>query len=399
MMPDALPFAGLLSFYRDHLYRQVMPFWLRHGIDHQFGGVFNYLRDDGSLLSADKAIWSQARALWTFSALWNAERSGPWLEIAHRIAGFLLRHARDDNGAWVFRVSREGRVLDPPQSIYVDAFAIYGLTEYARATGDQQALDAALDGFHRTSPLLHDHSALPTRPHPIPSGLQSHGPSMIFALVYHELGLVSRRPDILGRALELAGVVMTRHLDSGRRVLFEFVPPGGGFDDSAAGLTVIPGHAVESMWFMERIYRHHGDSARAALALEAIRWHLELGWDNEYGGLFLARRVDGGPPVWHSPDAKVWWTVAEALYALLRAYAVLRGNWCLEWHQRVHEYAFRAHPNREHGDWFQNLDRQGRPVPAVVASLPVKDPFHLPRALLYSIETLRSLAGESKQGD
>ena len=281
--------------------------------------------------------------------------------------------------------------LDPPQSVYVDAFVIYGLTEYFRATGDERALDVALRGFRRTSPLLDDHATLPTLPHPIPKGLQSHGPSMIFALVYHELGLVTGREEILARAKQLSDIVMTQHLKPERQLLFEFVRPGGALDDSDAGKTFVPGHAIESMWFMERIYSYWGDRGRVALAIESIRWHLEKGWDEEYGGIFLARHVDGGPPAWHAPDAKVWWTACEALYALLRAHAVAGEPWCLEWYRRVHDWAFRVHPNREHGDWFQNLDRTGRPIPVVVASLPVKDPFHLPRALLYSILTLEML--------
>jgi N-acylglucosamine 2-epimerase len=42
----------------------------------------------------------------------------------------------------------------------------------------------------------------------------------------------------------------------------------------------------------------------------------------------------------------------------------------------------------EVGEWRQRLDRKGKPMTTVVA-LPVKDPFHLPRALILSLEVLR----------
>jgi N-acylglucosamine 2-epimerase len=48
----------------------------------------------------------------------------------------------------------------------------------------------------------------------------------------------------------------------------------------------------------------------------------------------------------------------------------------------------------DYGEWIQNLDRQGRRVNELVA-LPVKDPFHLARALIYSVGVLEQLA-ESK---
>jgi len=285
-------------------------------------------------------------------------------------------------------------VAQPYKSIYADAFAMYGLTEYTRATGNQQALEVAEQIFRRTSPLLDDHGTLPTKPHPIPEGMQSHGPSMIFALCYHELGVTAQNQQMIDRALQLAEIVMTQHLKPQQKLLYEFVRPGGGLVNSDVGQTIIPGHVIESMWFMEKIYRYHQRRDRIDLAMAAIRWHLAAGWDDEYGGLFLACHTQGGPPVWHQPDAKVWWPHTEALYALLRAYQVTGQPWCMEWYWRVHDYAFEAFPNWKDGDWHQNLNRRGEIMPVAVTGLQVKDPFHLPRFLIYSIPTLRKLAAE-----
>ena len=46
----------------------------------------------------------------------------------------------------------------------------------------------------------------------------------------------------------------------------------------------------------------------------------------------------------------------------------------------------------QNGDWIQNLDRQGNPIEPVIKGLQVKDPFHLPRSLLYSLNAMDSLA-------
>jgi len=393
-------FQQLLQFLESHLSQHVLPFWTKYGLDWEHGGIFNFLEDNGRLISTDKALWSQGRALWVYSALYNYfDRSENWLKIADSIAAFIIRHSEQSPGAWAFTLRRDGQIVEPPQSIYVDAFVMHGLTEYARATNNERALDLALDTYRRTECLLRHHTELPTRPHHIPSGLQAHGPSMIFALVYHELGLLTGRSDILNRALDLAEIVMSQHLHPDHQLLYEFVLPGGQLSESDAGKTIIPGHAIESMWIMERIYAYHRQQDRVALALKAIRWHMERGWDPEFGGLFLAVHRDGGIPIWHSPDSKVWWPITESLFALLRAYELSGESWCLDWYWRVHEYAFRNYPNPEDGEWFQNLDRQGRRIPVVVKTLPVKDPFHLPRALLYSILVLRRLTGNSSTAD
>jgi N-acylglucosamine 2-epimerase len=44
-----------------------------------------------------------------------------------------------------------------------------------------------------------------------------------------------------------------------------------------------------------------------------------------------------------------------------------------------------------YGEWIQNLDRRGHRLNTLVA-LPVKDPFHLARALIYSVGVLEQLA-------
>ena len=93
---------------------------------------------------------------------------------------------------------------------------------------------------------------------------------------------------------------------------------------------------------------------------------------------------------WPFADTKLWWPHTEALYATLLAHEHVREPWCLEWHERVREYCFAHYPVPGHGEWRQKLDRRGNPITDVVA-LPVKDPFHLPRALIYSLEVLGRL--------
>lgn len=388
--------SSLLEFYEKHLRDEVIPFWLVHCVDQKFGGLTNCVTDEGSLISTNKYVWSQARALWTFSALYNDfDQDKRWLEVAHHTAKFLIKHGRDKNGDWVFCLKQDGSIETPPQSIYVDAFIIHGFTEYARATDSEEALEIALQTYRRLPQLLTNHSDLKTAPHTIPQGLQSHGPLMIFANAFFDLGLVAKDSKILNEALALAEKIMTEHVKPDQKILREYVRPGGGLDNSDAGKTFLPGHAIESMWFLQRIYQHYKNHDRIAQTLDVIRWNLEKGWDDEYGGLFLACHVEGGPPQWHKPDAKVWWPHTEALYALIKAYELSPADWCNEWYGRMHDFSFSNYPNKTHGDWYQNLDRKLNRIQPVAKGLQVKDPFHLPRALIYSINALRRLCGKN----
>ena len=83
-----------LDQLRELLFRQlterIVPFWLDHALG-QSGGLNNCIGDDGVIVSRDKWLWSQWRAVWVFSKLHN--RFGPndrWL--AQRPAGIRGVH-------------------------------------------------------------------------------------------------------------------------------------------------------------------------------------------------------------------------------------------------------------------------------------------------------------------
>ena len=386
-------FADLLAIYRAELLERTVPFWLQHAMDWEQGGLCSCISDTGKILSTDKYMWSQLRAIWTFSALYNQiEKRQEWLDAAQHIFEFARRYGRDPQGRWVFAVDAQGTVLQGATSIYADGFAIYGLTEFAHASGSQEAIDLALATYENVQKRLAQPGSYETAPYPLPEGVKAHGVSMIFSLVFHELGLLLNDDAILAAGKHHAEEVMTAFLQPDQKLLFEYVHLDNSLLNSAQGRAIVPGHAIESMWFMMHIYQHWGDKERLALAAEVIQWHMKLGWDDEFGGILLARDAAGGEPWWPFADSKLWWPHTEALYALLLAYEQTGAVWALDWFAKVHDYAFSHYPVAKHGEWTQKLDREARPFTQTVA-LPVKDPFHLPRALINVIKVLERLEG------
>jgi len=388
-------FTSLPALYRSELLDRTVPFWLRHGVDWKSGGICTCLADDGTLLSADKYVWSQLRAVWTFSALYNRiERKQEYLDVAAHIFDFIKRHGRDKNDDWFFCVDAAGRpLLDGATSLYCAAFAIYGFTEFARATGSAEALALARATCEHAMQRLAKPGSYQTHPWQIPAGLKAHGVAMIFAAAFDELGAFLDEPSLTEAAVQQATEVMDVFRRPEQKRLFEFVRLDGSLLDEPPGRVVNPGHAIESMWFLIHLFQRLGDTRRVRECIEVIRWHLDLGWDKEHGGLFLARDAEQSP--WEEKwDLKIWWPHTEALYALLLAHSISGEPWCMEWFQRVHEYAFSHFPVPGHGEWIQNLDRQGRKIAGTVA-LPVKDPFHLARSLILSVNLLERLESDS----
>lgn len=182
------------------------------------------------------------------------------------------------------------------------------------------------------------------------------------------------------------------------KALLETVGPDGELSEGSEGRCVNPGHAIETAWFLlsEATYRSNGaptnapDNDLLKKGLQLLDWHLERGWDDEFGGLFSFLDVDGRQPAQVEWDMKYWWPHCEALYAVLLAYR-LTGNAAYEhWFYTIHNYTWAHFPDRKYGEWFGYLRRDGS-VKMDLKGNHYKGPFHIPRCLMFSYELLKEM--------
>lgn len=389
--------AGLRQFLLSHLLKDILPFWHKYAVD-EAGGLNTCISDDGTVVNRDKWLWSQWRAVWVWSKLYNSiDPRSEWLRLATHIYQFAAAHGWDEKAeGWRLSVDGDGKPLRGCESIYVDGFAIYGLTEYAKATGDEDAVALARKTADSVLERLQaPHDTIPHFPYPVPRGARVHGLPMIFSLVFWELGRFLEEERYTDAALAMSEDIFTNFHRPDRDLVVERIADDNSEYPSPLGTAVIPGHVIEDMWFQIHIARDNSDRKRISEACRLMLRHAELGWDDEYGGLLLAFDADGAETVgWDYADTKIWWPHTEALYGMLLGYEHTKDDRFLEWYWRVHDYSFAHFPVEAHGEWTQKLNRRGKVITDVVA-LPVKDPFHLPRALIYSIEVLERLTREA----
>jgi N-acylglucosamine 2-epimerase len=372
-----------LELYTKALQEDVVPFWMRHALDPKAGTINNCLADDGTLLSTDKFLWSQGRALWTFSALYNRiEPRRDWLEVAHGLRRYLSTYGRDEKGRYMYRLDAEGNIIERDISIYVDGFVLNGLGEYYTATGDHEAASLALEISRNVIGRLRTRS-YNIAPYALPEDMKALGIPMIFSFFLHNLGkaVCSNEMMEIGHAFALE--VLRDFYVPQKDAILEFVGFDGPMMQVPKGRVCVPGHVIEACWFLISIFEDSGDIELIPECCRLIIRHLELGWDEEFGGIRLAVDIDGREPAeWHKPDYKPWWPQVEALIATAYAYLHTRDTSFLDWHRRIRDYAY-AHYPVPTGEWTQWLDRRGNKTES--AGLPVKDPFHLPRGLIYLI--------------
>ena len=155
----------------DVLTQNILPFWMTTMVDHEHGGFYG--RMDGHMklyAEADKGAILNARILWSFSAAYRVlsklarqdnldklyeperqerlsrlERLESYKAAATRAKDYFIDHFIDhEYGGVYWSVDYMGRPKDTKKQFYAIGFAIYGLSEYYRATGDREALDYAL---------------------------------------------------------------------------------------------------------------------------------------------------------------------------------------------------------------------------------------------------------------
>ena len=132
---------------QDVLENNILPFWLEKMQDNENGGFYGRIDGSGVLHpDAEKGAILNARILWTFSAAYRVLEKEMLLEAATRAKDYLVDHFIDpEYGGVYWSVDYKGEPLDTKKQFYAIAFAIYGLSEYSRATGNREALEYALD--------------------------------------------------------------------------------------------------------------------------------------------------------------------------------------------------------------------------------------------------------------
>ena len=85
-----------------------------------------------------------ARYIWAFSAAFAALRKPEYLQAAERAKdAFLAQYVDPVNGGVYWDAGGAGEPRDDKKQLYAQGFAIYGLSEYYKVTGDLKTLAAA----------------------------------------------------------------------------------------------------------------------------------------------------------------------------------------------------------------------------------------------------------------
>jgi len=383
---------SFLAIYRDNLLDDILPFWIKHSVDYEYGGFTFCLDRDGTAIDSDKGMWQTCRFTWLLATLYNKiEKRPEWLSLAKHGIDFIRKYGFDEDGRMFFQVSRRGEPLRKRRYLFTETFATIAFAAYAKATNDSEKANRACDLFrliidYHTNPfLLQPKHITETR------SLKSIGMPMILintAQVLRETIGDLLSEEWIDRCIE---EIRIEFIKPSFKAVMENVSTTGVFSNHFDGRILNPGHAIECAWFILHEAKYRGnDSELIKLGTTMLDWMWEIGWDKEFGGLFYYRDVKNSPvqEYWH--DMKFWWPHCEAIIASLLAFQLTKDSKYLDMHRTVHNWTFLHFPDKEYGEWYGYLHRDGRISTDLKGNL-WKGPFHIPRMMWYCWQLLEEM--------
>src|SRR6266540_614537 len=332
---EARELSSYAADMKEDLVEKVLPYWHDTTLDKTNGGYV--LADDvqGRPAATEKQIVTQSRLIWAFSHVHlkgyhDSERG--YLKAAEHGYRFLLDHFLDKkNGGYFWTTDLTGKVLNDRKILYGEAFVIYALTEYYRASSDKEALRRAMDLYRDLQKNAYDKKnggwiehfkrdwEPITKPDPDAivevAGYKSANAHLHLMEALTELYEVTL-DDAVKRSLEEAVRINATYFypkDAGKSCFHRQPDWKEVTDPKSAGLSY--GHNVEFAWLLIHAQKVLGAPPAWDHFYAPLNHALKYGYDHERGGLYN-RGSDNQPA---TDTDKVWWVQAEMLAALTDA--------------------------------------------------------------------------------
>jgi mannobiose 2-epimerase len=393
--------SDLRQQLEEELTGNILPFWMTHVVDKVHGGFYGAVTNDLRVHNeVPRSAILCARILWTYATAYWRLGGAQYLSMARWAYDYLTRVFWDQEyGGLYWQVDYKGNPVFDRKHHYAQAFAIYGLTEYYRATQEPQSLVLAQTLFH----LLEEHAYEAVYQGYIEGSSRKWETLVDMRLSDRDLNCrksMNTMLHILEAYTNLLQVWDDAHLKAQHRALLEtfqqhIIDHQTGhfklfFDDQWHSLSenVSFGHDIEGSWLLWAAAKAQGDSALLAQVREsAINIAAAVyreGIDDD-GSLFYE-----GSPQGFVDTSKAWWTQAEAVVGFYNAYQLSGQVHFAQAAYRCWTYIQAKMVDRRHGEWFKHLHRDGTPDNARYKAGPWDCPYHHSRACFEMLVRLDS---------
>ena len=356
---------------QDVLQKNILRFWLDKMVDQEHGGFYGRIDGHEHLhADAEKGAILNARILWAFSAAYRVLGDKTYLEAASRAKHYIIDHFIDpEYGGVYWSVDCNGKPLDTKKQFYAIGFAIYGMSEYARATGDAEALKVAIDLYRCIEEHALDHEyngyieAMTRDWQPIAdmrlSELDANYPKsqnthLHIIEPYTNLYRVWKSDELKASLHNLIDIFTDRILNPETHHLDLF------FDmdwKRGAGALESYGHDIECSWLIHEAALVLGDAEvlkKVEPIVEMVAKASEKGL-NADGSMVHEANLDTG----YVDSDLHWWVQAEAVVGFFNIYQYFGDESALQKAQHCWTYIKENLIDNENGEWHWSRRKDG----------------------------------------
>jgi cellobiose epimerase len=369
----------------------ILSWWMKYMIDER-GGFYGSVNNSNEAdLTAPKGIVLNSRILWAFSAAYVHSGNESHLNIAQRAFDYILDHFVDaEYGGVYWSVNAQGKKNDEKKQVYGQAFCIYGMAEYYKASGNVLALHVAKELFKLTEHYSFDkqqggYIEAFTRKWQAADDLRLSDKdanerktmNTHLHLIEAYAGLYAVWPDeILQEKIVDLLEAFDQHIISNRDAhLHLFMDEYWEVRSSLVSF----GHDIEAAWLLLECAETINDQSlidrykmrSVAMANAAAR----------------GRDADGGLWYEYEPTKKQWikekhsWPQAEAMVGFFNAWQLTGDQLYLKYSRDAFDFIQTTIKDEVNGEWYWGIGEDGRPMRKEKAGF-WKCPYHSVRACI-----------------
>ncbi len=375
----------------NHLINELLPFWTRRFEDKINGGFITHFDEQGNDTGEDeKSLIAQTRCLYSVS---SAHRSGygdgKYEKLAKHGADFLIDKMWDnEHGGFFWMMDRKGNVKIDKKIIYGQSFAIYSLCEYTLATGDPRGVEYAqkvfdllqkycvdsfyggyLEMFHRDWTLCGpgsqggDRKTLDVHMHLMEAFtnlFECTGEEVHRRKLLEDIGLLKSR--FLHPSYKTGIPQFFGDWKIASQIKFDIIWGWDRFSPDSNKLNATDntsyGHNTELAWLLIHALNILKIDTHDTLFKTIFDHTLHNGLDKDFGGVFVEGPHSGGV----YDMEKEFWQQAEVMIGMLDAVILFREEKYWEAYKNVHRFVFDKMVNKNAGEWYPLMTRQGKPI-------------------------------------
>ena len=402
-------FIGYRTRIEQELRHNILPFWIervaRPGETGFLGSLTNDLQVDDR---TERGALLTTRILWTYAAADHAYGDREYRAMADRAYDDLESHFADSkHGGYIWAIGPDGSPQGDRKQVYGQAFAIYALSEYHRATGLKRPLQQAIATYRLLEEHARDREAggygeaygrtwaqiADVRLSAVDLNSPKSQNTMLHVMeAYTNLLAVWPDPELRQSLHDLVEVMLSRIINPQTHHLGLFFSRDWALESDRISF----GHDIEAAWLLCAAAEQIGNPALLARvraeAMQIAAVTRSEGMDGD-GGLF-----NEGSPQGISNTNKEWWPQAEAVVGFLNATEISGDLSYLDTTLRSWDFIEAHIIDHQHGEWFRGVTRDHQVLTGEMKVSFWKCPYHNGRACLEAVRRLDRIIGRIRRG-